>query len=71
MTQERLRELKQIAAHLYVTVLDEMGTHKWGHVKGGVEETIILAELSKKINLDMTNWLYQDLTEGDDTNEKF
>ena len=69
MTQERLRELKQIAARLYVTVLDEMGTDKWGYVKGGIEETIVLAELSRKINLDMTNWLYKDLTEGDDTDD--
>lgn len=69
MTQKRIRELKGIAARLYVTILDEMGTHKWGHVKGGVEETIVLAELSKKITLDMTNWLCEDLTKGDDTDD--
>ena len=69
MTQKRLRELKQIAARLYVTVLDEMGTDKWGYVKGGIEETIVLAELSKKITLDMTNWLCEDLTKGDDTDD--
>ena len=69
MTRQRLGELKRIAAHLYMTVLDEMGTHKWGYVKGGAEETIVLAELSKQINLDMTNWLCEDLTKGDDTDD--
>lgn len=43
MTKQRARELKSITAGIYVDVLDIMGSHKRGHIKGGVEETIVLA----------------------------
>lgn len=60
MTKQRARELKGIAARIYTDVLDIMGGHKWGHVKGGAEETIVLAELAKKIMLDVVDWSIED-----------
>lgn len=62
MTQKRIRELKVISAHLYSDVLDKMGTHKYGHVSGGVEEVIVLAELVAKLQLDLHNWTIDELT---------
>lgn len=66
MTKKRARELKVIAAHIYTDMLDIMGTHKHGHVKGGVEETIVLAELAKKIMLDVVDWSIEDNLDEDE-----
>lgn len=63
MTNERVRELKQIAAHLYCEMLDSMGTHKYGHVFAGKEETIVLSALATKIQVDLQQWIIDDLKE--------
>lgn len=65
MSDKRVRELRQIAAHLYADMLDKMGTHKYGHVNAGKEETIVLAELAKKINLDLAQWIVDDKNGGE------
>lgn len=61
MTQKRIRELRQIAAHLYNDVLDNMGTHKHGHVSAGIEEVIVLSELVAKMQLDLHDWTIDEL----------
>lgn len=61
MTQKRVRELKQIAAHLYCDVLDKMGTHKYDHVFAGVEQVIVLSELVAKIQKDLHDWTIDEL----------
>ena len=63
MTNERIRELKQIAAYLYCEMLDSMGTHKYGHVSAGIEETIVLSVLAAKIQVDLQQWIIDDLKE--------
>lgn len=60
MDIKRIRELRQIAAGLYGNLLDNMGTHEYGHVSAGVEETIVLAEIAKKINIDLADWTEKD-----------
>lgn len=60
MDLKRVKELRLIAAGLYDNLLDNMGTHQCGYISGGVEETIVLAELAKKINADIANWVEQD-----------
>lgn len=65
MDNKRIRELRQIAAHLYVDMLDKLGTHKYGHVSAGREETIVFAELAKKINLDLAQWIIDDNKSGE------
>ena len=65
MTQKRIRELKQISAKLYVNVLELMGTHECGHISPGEEETIVLSELIKKMQLDLSNWIIQDYIKRD------
>ena len=66
MTRERKKELKVIASHLYMTVLDEMRTHKWGYVENEIEKTVVLAELSRKVTTAMNNLLCENLTKGDE-----
>ena len=66
MTQKRVRELRQIAAHLYNNVLDEMITNKYGHISGGIEEVIVLSELIKKMQLDLNDWTIDELIKGED-----
>lgn len=63
MTPERIRELKQISCLLYDDLLDKMGTHKYGHVFAGKEETIVLAEIAKKLQSDLSEWIIKDLSE--------
>lgn len=65
MTDKRVRELRQIAAALYADLLDSLGTHKRGHVCAGVEETIVLAEIAKKVQLDLTEWVIADHIEDE------
>lgn len=60
MDIKRVRELRQIAAGLYANLLDNMGAHKYGHVSAGVEETIVLAEIAKKISIDLADWTEKD-----------
>lgn len=60
ITQKRVRELKQISAHLYADMLDKMGTPAFGRISAGQEETIVLAELARKINNDLANWVIDD-----------
>ena len=62
MTKQRIRELRAIAAGLYVSALEAMSTGKYGHVKQGVEETIVLAELANKIVGDVAVWTIEDHT---------
>lgn len=66
MTRERIKELKGIASHLYMTVLDEMRAHKWGYVENEIERTVVLGELSRKVTTVMNNLLYENLTKGDE-----
>lgn len=63
MTRERIKELKVIASHLYMTVLDEMRAHKY--VENEIEKTVVLGELSRKVTTVMNNLLYENLTKGD------
>ncbi len=65
MTPKRVRELKQISAKLYASVMDSMGTHEYGYVLPGEEETIVLAELIKKMQVDLSSWIILDLAERD------
>lgn len=65
MTQKRIRELRQIAAHLYNDVLDNMGTHKHGHVSAGIEEVIVLSELVAKMQSDLHDWTIDELIKGE------
>lgn len=65
MTQKRVRELRQIAAHLYSDVLDKMSTDKYGRISAGVEEVIVLSELVKKMQLDLHNWTIDELIKED------
>lgn len=65
MTQKRVRELRQISAHLYNDVLDAMGTHKYGHVSAGIEEVIVLAELVEKMQRDLHDWTIDELIKED------
>ena len=60
MDIKRVRELRQISAGLYANLLDNMGTHEYGHVSAGVEETIVLAEIAKKIGIDLADWTEKD-----------
>lgn len=60
MTEKRIRELRQISARLYSDMLDKMGSHEYGHVFAGEEETIVLANISQKIVLDLTKWVEED-----------
>lgn len=57
---KRIRELRQIAVDLYGNLLDNMGTHEYGHISAGIEETIVLAEIAKEINLDLADWTEKD-----------
>lgn len=66
MTKERTRELKSIAAGIYVDVLNIMGSHKRGHIKGGAEETIVLAELARTIMRDVVDWSIEDNLDEDE-----
>lgn len=66
VNDKRVRELKQIAAHLYNEVLDSMGTHKYGHVSAGIEETIVLSTLAAKIQVDLQHWIIDDLKEREE-----
>ena len=64
MTDKRVRELRQIAAHLYVDMLDKMTTYQFGYILEE-EETIVLAELAKKVNLDLAQWIVGDKNGGE------
>lgn len=66
VTDKRIRELKQIAAHLYNEILDSMGTHIYGHVSAGKEETIVLSALATKIQVDLQQWIIDDLKEREE-----
>lgn len=66
MTQKRVRELKQISAHLYNDVLDEMSTDKYGYVSAGIEEVIVLSELVKKMQLDLNDRTIDELIKEKD-----
>lgn len=66
MTEERIKELKRIASRLYYDVLDNMGTHKYGHVSGGIEEVIVLAELVEKLRGDLHDWIIDELIKEED-----
>lgn len=57
MTDQRVRELRQIAAKLYSNMLDKMGTYEYGYVNAGEEETVVLANIAQKIALDLTKWV--------------
>lgn len=57
MTQKRARELRAIAAYLYSEMLDIMGSQD---IKAGVEETIVLAEIARKITADVAVWTVLD-----------
>jgi hypothetical protein len=70
MTQKRIRELGQIAAHLYNDVLDNMGTHKYGHVSGGIEEVIVLSELVAIMQRDLHDWTIDELRNKDELMNK-
>lgn len=63
ITNKRIRELGQIAAKLYCEVLDSMGTHIYGHISAGKEETIVLSILATKIQTDLQQWIINDLKE--------
>jgi hypothetical protein len=65
MTQKRVRELKQISAHLYNDVLDNMSADKYGHVSAGIEEVIVLSELVAKMQRDLHDWTIDELIKGD------
>lgn len=65
MTQKRIRELRQISAHLYNDVLDNMSTDKYGRVSAGIEEVIVLSELVAKMQLDLHDWTIDELIKGD------
>ena len=60
MTDQRIRELRRIAATLYGSMLDNMGTHVYGWVNGGEEETVVLANIAQKIALDLARWVEDD-----------
>lgn len=60
MTDLRVRELRQIAAKLYSDMLGDMGTHEYGHVSAGEEETVVLANIAQKIALDLARWVEDD-----------
>lgn len=60
MTDQRVRELRRIAAELYGNMLDNMGTHEYGHVRAGEEETVVLANIAQKIALDLARWVEDD-----------
>lgn len=66
MTQKRARELEDIAAGLHIDALVTMDSGKFGHVEG-VEGTIVLAELARRIMLDVVSSSIADnLDEGED-----
>lgn len=56
MTKQRVRELKDISAQLYATVLDNIFTHTCGEISDWDEEIIVLAELAQKITRDINQW---------------
>lgn len=60
MTDQRVRELRCIAAKLYSNMLDDMATHRYGHVSAGEEETVVLANIAQKIALDLARWVEDD-----------
>lgn len=62
MNEQRIRELRKIALKLFDNLLDNMGTHEFGHVSAGAEETIVLAEIAKKVNLTLADWVISDNT---------
>lgn len=62
MTKQRIRELRAIAAGLYVSALEAMSSGKYGHVKQGAEETIVMSELAHKIVADVAVWTIEDHT---------
>lgn len=62
MTKQRTRELRAIAAGLYMSALEAMSLGKYGHVEQGVEETIVMAELAHKIVADVAVWTIADHT---------
>jgi hypothetical protein len=64
MSDKRVRELRQIAAHLYADMLDKMITYQFGYILEE-EETIVLAELAKKVNLDLAQWIVGDKNGGE------
>lgn len=66
VNDKRIRELKQIAAHLYNEILDSMGTHIYGHISAGKEETIVLSTLATKIQADLQQWIIDDLKEREE-----
>lgn len=60
MTKQRARELRSIAAYLYSEMLKVMGTQD---IAAGAEETVVLAEVARKIVADVTDWTIADHTE--------
>jgi hypothetical protein len=65
MTDKRIRELRQIGAIIYSDLLDNLGSHRRGYVQSGIEETIVLAEIAKKIQLYLTEWIIADYMENE------
>lgn len=49
MTKQRARELKSIAVGIYADVLDIMGSHKRGHIKGEQRKQSFWQNLPKQL----------------------